>query len=181
MPSETEKQPRTIADGQASPQEVPGPITAAYRADPKAVIERLNGLRSTEVVSYLQYKQHAYLAVSLLGPGVKGEFLEHAEQELQHADMLAERIAQLGGVPLFDLCELAERAAQHHVKVKQGITLEQMVQADLDVERAQIERYTNFIRDLGHDDPVTRRMLEHILADSEHHASELRDMLQHRA
>jgi bacterioferritin len=171
----------TIADAQASPKEVPGPITAAYRADVKKVIERLNQLRSTEIVSYLQYKQHAYMAVSLLGPGIKSEFIEHADEELKHADMLAERIAQLGGVPLYDLCEIAQKAASQQVKPEQGVTLEQMVLADLQVERAQVEAYTTFIRQIGNDDPVTRRMLEDILIDTEHHASELRDMLQHRA
>jgi bacterioferritin len=171
----------TIADAQATPEEVPGPITAAYKADVKKVIERLNQLRSTEIVSYLQYKQHAYMAVSLLGPGVKGEFLEHADEELHHADMLAERIAQLGGVPLYDLCEIAQKAAAQTVTSDQGVTLEQMVMEDLKVERAQVEAYTLFIREVGNDDPVTRRILEDILIATEHHASELRDMLQHRA
>lgn len=171
----------TIADAQASPEDVPGPITRAYQADPKKVVEKLNQLRSTEIVSYLQYKQHAYMAVSLLGPGVKGEFLEHAEQELGHADRLADRIQQLGGTPLYDLREIADMAERFRVKAEQGCTLEEMVMEDLHVERAQVERYTLLVRELGNDDPVTRRMLEEILAATETHASELRDMLQHRA
>ena len=32
-----------------------GPITREYKADAKRVIQALNGLRSTEVMSYLQY------------------------------------------------------------------------------------------------------------------------------
>lgn len=171
---------RSIADVQASPERVPGPITPAYRADVKKVIERLNQLRSTEIVSYLQYKQHAYMVVSLVGPGLKEEFLEHAGQELKHADMLGERIQQLGGVPIYDLCEIANRAAEQKVKAEQGATVEQMVMEDLEVERIQVERYTNLIREIGDSDPVTRRMLEDILAQTEEHAAELRDLLMHR-
>ena len=48
-----------------------GAITEAYQADPQQVIQELNRLRATEVTSYLQYKQHAYMAVSLFAPGLK--------------------------------------------------------------------------------------------------------------
>jgi bacterioferritin len=57
------------------------------------VIGALSRLRSTEITAYLQYKQHAYMVVSLLTLGLKKEFEAHAEQELQHADMLAACIA----------------------------------------------------------------------------------------
>jgi bacterioferritin len=76
-----------------------GAITDAYQADPQQVIAALNQLRATEVTSYLQYKQHAYMAVSLFAPGLKGDFEAHATLELQHADLLAQRIQQLGGAP----------------------------------------------------------------------------------
>jgi bacterioferritin len=76
-----------------------GAITEAYQADPQHVIQELNRLRATEVTSYLQYKQHAYMAVSLFAPGLKDDFEAHATLELQHADLLAQRIQQLGGAP----------------------------------------------------------------------------------
>ena len=76
-----------------------GAITEAYQADPQQVIQELNRLRATEVTSYLQYKQHAYMAVSLFAPGLKDDFEAHATLELQHADLLAQRIQQLGGSP----------------------------------------------------------------------------------
>jgi bacterioferritin (cytochrome b1) len=71
-----------------------GAITEAYQADPQQVIQELNRLRATEVTSYLQYKQHAYMAVSLFAPGLKDDFEAHATLELQHADLLAQRIQQ---------------------------------------------------------------------------------------
>jgi hypothetical protein len=71
-----------------------GPITEAYQADPQQVVHELNQLRATEITSFLQYKQHAYMAVSLLAPGLKDDFEAHAILELQHADRLAMRIQQ---------------------------------------------------------------------------------------
>jgi ferritin-like protein len=76
-----------------------GAITDAYQADPQQVIQELNRLRATEVTSDLQYKQHAYMAVSLFAPGLKDDFEAHATLELQHADVLAQRIQPLGGGP----------------------------------------------------------------------------------
>src|SRR5437773_2644462 len=74
-----------------------------------------------------------------------------------------------------------QKAERERVRAEQGTTIEEMVMEDLAVERRQVENYTNFIREVGDRDPVTRRMLQDILKDTEHHASELRDMLQHRA
>jgi hypothetical protein len=78
-----------------------GLITAEYRADPHSIAQELNRLRATEITSHLQYQQHAYMAVSLLAPGLKVAFQTQAAQAMQHADVLGEHIQQLGGVPLF--------------------------------------------------------------------------------
>jgi bacterioferritin len=171
----------SIADAQSCPDQLPEVVAREYKADVRRIIQRLNELRSTEICSYLQYKQHAYMAVSLVGPGIREEFLEHADEELRHADMLAERIQQLGGVPIFDPAEIARTASRAHVNVTQGATVEQMVREDLEVEIAQVNAYMAFVREVGFDDPTTRRVLEDILKDTEHHASELRDMLLSRA
>jgi bacterioferritin len=176
-----QRTPRSIADAQGSPAELPGRVAQEYKADVDRMIQRMNELRSTEICSYLQYKQHAYMAVSLVGPAVRAEFIEHADEELHHADMLAERIQQLGGVPIFDPREIAETAAKAHVNVTQGATVEAMVREDLDVEIRQVNAYMAFIREVGFNDPTTRRLLEDILKDTEHHAAELRDMLSKRA
>lgn len=155
-----------------------GAITKQYLAEPKNIVLSLNRLRSTEITSYLQYKQHGYMAVSLLSPGLKGEFETHAEQELAHADRLATRIQQLGGVPIFDMQELAGKAAAIGIRPEQGATLTEMVIENLLLERRQVEAYTALIREIGEKDLVTREMLLKILAETETHASELADFLK---
>jgi bacterioferritin len=158
-----------------------GPLTDAYQADVDWVINELNRLRATEIASYLQYKQHGYMAVSMLSPGIKGDFEEHATAELDHADRLAHRIQQLGGVPIYNPVELAAKAAAAGVQPEQASTLTDMVIANLMVERQQIEAYTNFIRQIGDGDLVTRQILLGILAETEEHAAELSDYLKLRS
>jgi bacterioferritin len=155
-----------------------GAVTKQYLAKPQQVASSLNRLRSTEIASYLQYKQHAYMAVSLLSPSLKTEFEQHADQELKHADQLADRIQQLGGVPIFDLQELASKAAAIGVHPEQGTSLTEMVTEDLMLERRQVEAYSALIREIGEKDLVTREILLQILAETEAHASELSDFLK---
>jgi bacterioferritin len=133
-----------------------GAITREYRADTKRVIQALNGLRSTEIMSYLQYMQHQYMAVSLLSPGLKTEFEAHATQELDHANRLAERIQQLGGVPVYDPKEISMKAASVGVEPEQVATLTEMVVEDLLLERQQIEVYSALIREIGDQDNPAR-------------------------
>ena len=157
---------------------IKGAITREYKADTQRVIQALNRLRSTEIMSYLQYMQHQYMAVSLLSPSFKAEFEAHATQELNHANQLAERVQQLGGVPVYDPKEIATKAANLGVVPEQGATLTEMVAEDLMLERQQIELYTALIRELGDEDLVTRHILIGILAETEKHASELADYLK---
>jgi bacterioferritin len=184
---EITRQEREQAQGMSKPQYTEGdvrqaieqgPITEEYKVDPKHIVRELNRLRSTEVASYLQYKQHAYMAVSLLSPGLKSDFEAHAAVELQHADMLAERIQQLGGVPVFSPMEIAAKAAEAGVRPEQGATLADMVVENLMLERQQIKVYTALIREIGDGDPTTRRLLTTILEVTEKHASELADYLK---
>ncbi len=158
-----------------------GAVTSEYQADLQQLIHDLNQLRATEISSYLQYKQHAYMAVSLFAPGLKGDFDAHANVELQHADTLGQRIQQLGGVPVYNPSEIATQAAQEGIQPEQGATLTDMVIENLFLERRQIMAYTMLIRKIGDADPTTRRMLEDILLTTEQHASELADYLKRSA
>ena len=155
-----------------------GAMTREYKADAQRIVQALNGLRSTEIMSYLQYMQHQYMAVSLLSPGLKTEFEAHATQELDHANRLADRVQQLGGVPIYDPKEISSKAATVGVAPEQGCTLAEMVVEDLLLERQQIEVYTALIREIGDQDLVTRHVLLGILAETEKHASELADYLK---
>src|SRR5215831_9780576 len=155
-----------------------GSVTEEYHADPRQLLQELNRLRATEITSFLQYKQHTYMAVSLFAPGLKGDFEAHATMELQHADKLAERIQQLGGVPIYSPAEIAAKAAEVGERPEQGPTLTDMVIENLLLERRQVAEYTALIREVGDRDPTTRRLLLDILVETEKHASELADYLK---
>ena len=149
-------------------------MTSAYKADRDRVIEVLNEVLATEIVCVLRYKNHYYTAQGINREPVAAEFLQHASEEQGHADMVSERITQLGGEPNLDPSGLATRS---HSEYRGGDTLEDLVKEDLVAERIAIETYSEIIRWLNNDDPTTRRMMETILAMEEEHADDMLDLL----
>jgi len=154
-----------------------GAVTAGYAADREIVLRLLNEALATEIVCVLRYRRHHFMAKGIHAKGIAGEFLVHATEELVHADLLAERIVQLGGEPDFSPGSLVERS---HAEYREGRSLPDMIEEDLVAERIAIDSYRDFIQYLGSKDPTTRRMLETILAAEEEHADELADLLQSR-
>lgn len=151
-----------------------GPVTADYGLDPAEVVQLLNEALATELVCTLRYKRHYYMAQGLRARFAADEFLEHAQQEMEHADRLAERIVQLGGQPDFNPDTLTQRS---HAQYHDGTELRDMLTEDLVAERIAIESYREMVRYLGDRDPTTRRLLEEILAVEEEHADDLVDLM----
>ena len=151
-----------------------GAVTDGYQADREAVIAMLNDALATELVCVLRYKRHYY---TVSGPGnghVKAEFLEHAMQEQEHADSLAERIVQLNGSPNFDPATLTARS---HAEYNDADDVQAMIRSNLIAERVAIESYRQMIAAIGDKDPTTRNLLISIMAVEEEHADDMRDLL----
>lgn len=151
-----------------------GAVTQSYGADRATVLKLLNEALATEIVCVLRYKRHYYMANGAMAEAIKSELQQHANEEQGHADLIAERIVQLGGEPDFNPQVLSGRS---HAEYVEGDSLADMVKEDLVAERVAIESYTEMIRFLGNTDTTTRRMLEGILATEEEHAEELASML----
>jgi len=134
----------------------------------------LNEALATEIVCMLRYKRHYFMARGVHAETVAAEFLQHAQQELEHADQIAARIVQLGGEPDFSPDTLTRRS---HAEYVPGNTLVDMIKEDLVAERIAIDSYKEMIAVIGDDDPTTRRMLESILAVEEEHADDLAGLL----
>ena len=151
-----------------------GAVTAHYRGDRETVIKVMNEALATELVCVLRYKRHYFMAAGLNSGAAADEFAEHAKDEQEHADRIAERITQLGGEPNFDPSGLLTRSHSEYVP---GTTLLEMIKEDLIAERIAIDSYSDIIRYLGEDDPTSRRLMEDILAKEEEHADDLADLL----
>ena len=151
-----------------------GAVTGSYKADRERVIGVLNEVLATEIVCVLRYKRHYFMARGVESEAVKSEFSQHASEEQQHADWVAERITQLGGEPDFNPEGLATRSASQY---SQGGNLVELIRENLIAERIAVDHYRELIRFFGDDDPGTRVMIEGILRVEEEHADDMHDLL----
>ncbi len=151
-----------------------GAVTAGYEADRKKIVAMLNNALATELVRILRYKRHYYTATGLKNGPIKAGFLQHANEEQGHADLLAARIVQLNGQPDFDPATLIERS---HAEYDDSDDIQAMIKTNLVAERVAIESYRQKIAVIGHTDPTTRLMLVGIMAMEEEHADDMRDLL----
>ncbi|MBH3427588.1 ferritin-like domain-containing protein [Pseudomonas alkylphenolica] len=152
-----------------------GAVTEGYNADREQILRLLNESLATEWVCALRYKRHYFMASGIKASVAAEEFLEHATQELEHADKLAERIVQLGGEPDLNPDNLSKHS---HAQYVEGKNLEEMVLEDLVAERIAIDSYREIIQYIGESDPTTRRIFEEILAQEEEHADDMADLLK---
>ncbi|MDD2060155.1 ferritin-like domain-containing protein [Pseudomonas sp. GD03860] len=152
-----------------------GAVTEGYNADREKILRLLNESLATEWVCALRYKRHYYMASGIKASVAAEEFLEHATQELEHADKLAERIVQLGGEPDLNPDNLSKNS---HAQYVAGKNLKEMVLEDLVAERIAIDSYREIIQYIGESDPTTRRIFEDILAQEEEHADDMADLLK---
>jgi bacterioferritin len=151
-----------------------GGVTFTYQGDVKKTIEILQAVLATEIVCVLRYTMHAVAAQGISSEGVKAEFAQHAKEETEHMNEVAERINQLGGKPDFNPSGLATRAASEY-----GVAdnLVEMIRENLIAERIAVDHYRELIRYFGDDDPGTRLMLARILTVEEEHANDMHDLL----
>jgi bacterioferritin len=151
-----------------------GPVTETYELDKDKTIGLLNDALATEIVCVLRYMHHYLMSTGVHAVSIRDIFKEHADDEREHADRIADRVQELGGVSDFNPGTLVQRSATQYV---QGENLADMIREDLIGERIVIDVYRDLIRHFGDKDPTTRIMFEGILKDEEEHANDLTDML----
>jgi bacterioferritin len=98
--------------------------------DNQDLIDALNGDLSTEFQSIVQYVQHTAVITGAEYLSIIDELKVHLGQELQHAQILAEQIAFLGGTPTTAGAEVPAWTDSRTA-----------LKADLQLEEGQLGRY----------------------------------------
>ncbi len=140
------------------------------------IIHLLNKAYADEWLAFHQYHTGSKVAQGPLRPSIVEEFAEHAQEEKEHADMIADRILELGGVPLLHPkewfshanCGYAEPSIFHVASI-----LEQNIKGEM----CAIAVYLKLLEKVERSDPATYYMVLKILRDEEKHQRELKDLL----
>lgn len=151
-----------------------GAVTPAYQGNVQQTIDILQAVLATEIVCMLRYTMNAITAAGISSESVKKEFQEHAREEQEHMEQVAERINQLGGKPDFNPQNLTSKSAAEYVEATDLID---MIRENLVAERIACEHYRELVRFFADKDSTTRTMLEKILEKEEEHANDMHDLL----
>lgn len=133
----------------------------------KQLLDLLTNGISLELHASMKYMWQHILAKGLNGAIVQKLFRDVAITEMKHAEYLAERLAFLNGVP-------PNKVAPIHP----GITLEEMLKEDEQIEEKLASLYKQAIQVASKEgDFTTRRLLEAILTDEEEHINTFSKLL----
>jgi len=145
--------------------------------DVDIVLELLNKAYADEWLAYYQYWLGAKVVAGPMKDAVIAELMQHAADELRHADMVSNRIIQLGGTPLttpkdwYDWTNCGYEAPEDPFVHK---ILEQNIKG----EQCAISVYHKMIEKVGLKDPVTYNLAIQILQDEVEHEDDLQALLE---
>jgi bacterioferritin len=145
--------------------------------DVNDVLKLLNRAFADEWFAYYQYWLGAKLVRGPMKDAAAAELLQHAAEELTHADQVANRIIQLGGKPVtqprhwYDWAGCGYDAPEDdYIRV----ILEQNIKG----ERCAIDFYDKLVKLTRDKDIVTYNMAAAILEQEVQHEEDLQNLLE---
>ena len=132
------------------------------------LIALLNVLLSQELTAILQYEVHASMCRHWGYDELHDYIFHRAHKEMEHADMLIERILFLEGVPVVSKIN----------NIVIGTDVQKMLMADRLAEIESNQTYNSVIATAAEaGDGATRKMLEHIVKDEDKHLAKIEEKL----
>lgn len=140
--------------------------------DADKVIELLNKAFADEWLAYYQYWIGAKVVKGPMKEAVIAELLQHATDELRHADLVSNRIIQLGGTPILSPKEWLEYSNCGYDSPIDPYVLE-ILRQNVDGERCAIGVYKKLMDITKDKDVVTYQLALEILQDEVEHEEDL--------
>ena len=141
------------------------------------LVESLTKALADEWLAYYQYWLGAKLAKGPMREAVTAELLQHAAEELGHAEMLALRIIQLGGTPPLSPESWYEMTNCGY-EPPEDPYVETLLDQNIKGEQCAIEVYQRLAEVTKDTDPITYNMVVQILADEVEHEEDLQALVE---
>ena len=136
------------------------------------IIKLLNKAYADEWLAYYQYYIEEKVVKGIMKDAAIAELNQHATDELRHADMVAQRILQLGGTPLLNPKEWFTHTNCGYEEPK-NFDVVAILEDAIKGEQCAIKTYSEIV-DLTRDkDIVTYDIVSQILADEVEHEEDL--------
>lgn len=140
--------------------------------DINTIITGLNKAYADEWLAYYQYFIEAKVVKGIMKDAAIAELEQHAADELRHANMVADRILQLGGTPLLNPQDWFTHTNCGYEEPK-NFDVVSILEDSIKGEQCAISVYSE-LADLTRDkDIVTYDIVSQILADEVEHEEDL--------
>ena len=143
----------------------------------KDLIEQLNKAFADEWLAYYQYWMGAKIVKGKMSKPIMAELIEHATEELKHADMLANRILQLGGTPLLKP-EDWYKMTNCGYDAPSDPSCDAILKQNIKGERCAIGVYDKLLNMTKDKDLITYNILTTILEEEVEHEDDLENLLE---
>ena len=140
------------------------------------LINKLNEALAEEWLAYYQYWIGSRVIEGPMRIDIEPELQVHADQELNHADMLANRIDQLGGTPVLSPAEWMKLSKCEYMPPEDPY-VEKILEQNLDAERCAIKRYQELANMTYGKDHTTYNIVTQILDEEVEHEQEIEDWM----
>ncbi|HOW25716.1 MAG TPA: ferritin-like domain-containing protein [Bacteroidales bacterium] len=144
--------------------------------DVESLLKMLNEALSEEWLAYYQYWIGARVMEGPMRSEVEPELLLHADQELNHAVLVVNRIIQLGGTPVLNPNEWT-RLSRCSYDAPTDPYIEEILKQNLTGERCAIKRYKEIADFTAGKDHTTHQMATTILNEELEHEQDIEDWL----
>ncbi len=138
------------------------------------IIELLNKAFADEWLAYYQYWIGAKVVEGPMKDALITELVEHANDELRHGDMIAERILQLKGTPLLKPEEWYKKTNCGYDTPDDPYVMK-IIEQNIQGEQCAIDVYNKLLKETQDTDPVTNDMVLQILTDEVDHEEDLQN------
>lgn len=140
--------------------------------DVEKLVKNLNEALSEEWLAFYQYWVGARVMEGPMRSEVEPELLLHAQQELNHAVLVVQRIIQLGGTPILDPKEWFNHAKCAYESPTDPY-IEEILKQNLNGERCAISRYQSIADMTNGKDYATYQMAVTILNEEIEHEEDI--------
>ena len=144
--------------------------------DVDELIQMLNEALCEEWLAYYQYWIGARVMEGPMRSEIEPELLVHADQELNHAVMVVERIIQLGGTPVLTPADWI-KLSKCDYEVPSDPYVEVILNQNLNGERCAIQRYKGIADFTDGKDHTTHQMATTILNEELEHEQDIEDWI----
>lgn len=141
------------------------------------IVEMLNKALCDEWLAYYQYWIGSKVVKGPMKDAVIAELVQHATDELRHADMLVTRILELGGTPVLTPKEWFEKTNCGYDAPNDPF-VRKILEQNVKGEQCAIDTYSEILKFTKDIDPITYNLVLQILTDEVEHEEDLQALLE---